>query len=68
MKKLRELRKQEGITMAQLAKEIGVSMHSVFRWELGKTSPTAKELVLLARRFNVTPNELLGVGDEKSPA
>lgn len=61
MEKLREYRRRSGLSMEALGKKIGVSMHSIFRWEVGKSSPTAKELVQLAVALHVTPNELLGV-------
>ncbi len=63
MEKLREYRKRAGMSMDALAKAVGVSMHSIFRWETGKTNPTAKEVVLLSDVLNVPPNELLGVGE-----
>ena len=63
MEKLREYRKRAGMSMDALAKAVGVSMHSIFRWETGKTNPTAKEVVLLSDVLNVSPNELLGVGE-----
>lgn len=50
--------------MKALGQRVGVSMHSIFRWEVGKSSPTAKELVQLAAALGVTPNDLLGVESE----
>lgn len=64
MDKLREYRKRSGLTMKALGQRVGVSMHSIFRWEVGKSSPTAKELVQLAAALGVTPNDLLGVESE----
>ena len=68
MEKLREYRRRSGLSMEALGKKIGVSMHSIFRWEVGKSSPTAKELVQLAVALHVTPNELLGVNTEGGEA
>ena len=68
MEKLREYRKRAGMSMDALAKAVGVSMHSIFRWETGKTSPTAKEVVLLSDVLNVPTNELLGVEAQKGEA
>lgn len=65
MERLKAARKANGLTIAALAGLIGVSMHSVFRWEHGKSSPNAEELKKLAAVLNVTPNDLLGVNEKK---
>lgn len=66
MEKLKELRKLRGLTIADLAAKIGVSMHSVFRWEHNISSPKARELKCLADVLNTTPNELLGIEEIKT--
>lgn len=66
MDTLRRLRRNEGLTMAELARKVGVSMHSVFRWENGMSSPNAKEILILANVLNTTPNDLLGITKEEA--
>ena len=44
---LKELRKEKGLTQAQLAEQFGVSDRSVSRWETGTTLPDLSVLVEL---------------------
>ena len=43
------LRKRLGLTGADMAKLLGVSIQSVYHWESGKTKPRASQLVLIAQ-------------------
>jgi DNA-binding transcriptional regulator YiaG len=43
------LRKRLGLTGADMAKLLGVSIQSVYHWESGKTKPRAAQLVLIAQ-------------------
>lgn len=56
---LRELRQAQGITQEQLAGELGVSNRSVSRWETGRTMPDFDLLIELAKRYDVSVDELL---------
>ncbi|MBQ9005245.1 MAG: helix-turn-helix transcriptional regulator [Atopobiaceae bacterium] len=56
---LRELRQAQGITQEQLAAELGVSNRSVSRWETGRTMPDFDLLIELAKRYDVSVDELL---------
>lgn len=62
---LRRARKAQRYTLAQLAREVGVS--KTYLWELendteGKKSPSADVVHRLARLFGMSMEELLGVG------
>lgn len=59
-KRLVELRKEKGISQAQLAKIIGSSLSIVCYWETNKSEPTAPYLVKLADCFDVSVDYLLG--------
>lgn len=59
------LRKARKLSQEQLAEQLGVSRQAVSKWETGQSEPTAKNLVELARLFEVTVSEL--VGQESSP-
>ena len=37
--RIRELRRENGLTQSEFAKILGVSSHTVSIWELGKVSP-----------------------------
>ncbi len=56
------LRRQMGITQAQLAKDLGVSRATIQNWEKGITDITGYSLMMLCDRFNVSPNEVYGTG------
>jgi len=57
-KRLRELRRGRGLTMQELAKEIGVSKQAILRWEKGIYRPSPKNLKKL--------NEFFGQSLEKT--
>lgn len=64
MNELKLYRKDRGVSQKLLAQQIGVSEATIIRWEQGKSSPTAKELLQLSTALGVTPNELLNVNTE----
>lgn len=57
--KLRELRKQRGVTQEQLAFALGVSSRAVKYWEHGTRTPSVSSLLALAHYFNVSPEWLM---------
>lgn len=58
--KLRTLRKTHGLTLKQLAKEVGLSAHShLSELETGKSYPTTEIVIKIARLFNVSTDQLL---------
>lgn len=58
-----ELRKEAGISQAQLSKEIGVSQRAVSLWEEGRNEPKATYIFRLAVFFDVSADYLLGLED-----
>lgn len=54
-------RKGAGLSQEALAAKIGVSRQAVSKWELGETTPEVEKLVLLAKAFGVTTDQLLGL-------
>lgn len=53
------LRKEKGMTQAELAAEIGASDKAVSKWETGEAMPETAKLLPLARIFGVSVDELL---------
>ena len=62
-KRLKELRREKGLSITQLANELGLSYNAIRRWELQMQIPNIEMLVLIARYFNETPGYLLGFED-----
>lgn len=56
--KIRELRKQRGITQEQLAESIGISFQAVSKWENNIAFPDISLLPILASYFGVSMDEL----------
>lgn len=60
--KLLQYRKASGLSQEDLAEKIGVSRQAVSKWERAEASPDTDNLILLARIYGVTLDELL-MGD-----
>ena len=56
--KIRELRKQRGITQEQLAESIGISFQAVSKWENNIALPDITLVPVLASYFGVSMDEL----------
>ena len=65
--RLAALRKEKGLTQAQLAEILNVSNKTISRWETAEGYPEITLLVPLAKALGVTVDELLAEeGDEKA--
>lgn len=58
------LRKEKGFSQEQLAEKIGVSRQAVSKWERSEASPDTDNLIILARLYEVSLDELLRTEDE----
>ena len=63
--RLRELRKEKGLTQQELAGKVGISRVGYGYWEKGKREPNFKKLILLAKYLDVSTDYLLGVPNIK---
>lgn len=61
--RLKELREENGLSLKQLAKEIGVTDIAISRWENGHRTPNIDALYSLAIYFKVSADYLLGLED-----
>lgn len=57
--RLQQLRKERGLTLAQLAAQLGVSKPTVWAWEQGKARPVEGRMEALAQALNVPEWEML---------
>lgn len=62
--RLRELREENGLSQAEMAKKIGVSQQTYSRYESQTTEIPLEKLVWLAGYYRVTTDYLLGVSDK----
>jgi len=61
--RVKALRENAGLSMEQLAKQLGITKSRVNMWENNGTVPRMNVLVKLAKFFNVTTDYLLGNDD-----
>lgn len=67
--RLRELRKNAGLSQKEFAKRFGAAQNTVSQWETGARSIDDETLCKLSAYFGVSVDYLLGLSDEKkSPA
>jgi transcriptional regulator with XRE-family HTH domain len=65
-KKLKELRKQSGMTQRQLADKLGITKSVVSYYELSERTPSADVLKDIALIFRVSTDYLLGIERNKT--
>ena len=69
-KKIRELRQEQGLTLEQVAKVVGVGKSTVRKWETGMIANMKRDKISsLAQALGTTPAYLMGWKDdsEKNP-
>lgn len=59
-----ELRKNFGITQAELARKLDVTRSSVNSWEMGLAIPQLKHIVEMSKIFNTTVDGLLNTSSK----
>ncbi len=61
---LKDLRKENNLTQAQLAKAIGTNLRTVIRWESGQSEPSANYIIKLSKFFQISSDFILGLEDD----
>lgn len=61
--KLRELRKSNSLSQADIGELLNIHFMSVSRWERGESMPPVKTVIKLASLFSVSTDELLCVNE-----
>lgn len=62
--RLVNLRKQNNLSQEALAEKLGISRQAVSKWERAEASPDTDNIILLARLYGVSLDELLQTEDE----
>ncbi|MCI1072163.1 helix-turn-helix domain-containing protein [Lactococcus lactis] len=63
--RLKELRKEKGLTQQKVADILNISQPNYRRWESGESRPSVETLVMLADYFDVSTDYLVGRKNEK---
>lgn len=58
--RLKEIRKQKGMTAEEVGREIGVTQAAIANWENNRRIMNVDTLVRLSQVLGCTPNDLLG--------
>lgn len=61
--RIKEMRKQAGLTQAALGQKLGVIKQTISSWENNVSEPCGDTLAELSKVLNTTPNYLLGISD-----
>ena len=64
--RLKDLRKQAGLTQVGVAEKLGISQPAYASWERGVKKPTQDHLVKIAQTLNVSVDYLVGNSEEKA--
>ena len=62
--RLKELRKEKGLTQKQLAVAVNTTDDSIFSWEKGRSQPAIETIRVLCYILDVSADYLLGLEDE----
>ena len=57
--RLQKLRKENGYSQEELADKLGISRQAVSKWERAESSPDTDNLIVLAKLYNISLDELL---------
>jgi repressor LexA len=66
--RIRELRKECGLSQSALARQLFVSQQAVGKWERNETTPNPETIVRMAHIFGVSTDQLLGEIPRPTPS
>jgi len=64
MQRFKELRKEKGLSKAQLGESAGMNPSQLSKYELGRNEPTMSVIIKLCKYFGVSSDYLIGLKDE----
>lgn len=66
MNRIKELRKKNGLSQLDLARQLSVNQTTISQWERGTTSPAASNLSKLTKILNTSSDYLMGFSDDSN--
>lgn len=67
MNRIRELRQEKQLSQEELARLLGVDRSAVAKWETGTNLPRTEKLMMLAKVFGCSVDELLASDKDGLP-
>jgi HTH-type transcriptional regulator/antitoxin PezA len=58
---IKDIRLTHGLSQENFAKILKVSQKAISNWEAGNDKPNSESLIMIYKKFNITPNEILGI-------
>ena len=68
MRRLPELRRERELTRKEIAKGVGVTLGKYDKWEAGKALPKSEDIARLAKFYELSVDDFLGLTAEESEA
>lgn len=65
--RIKELRKEKGLSQVRLSIELGVSQETISAYEAGKHYPSAENLIKLSELLDASIDYILGLTDFRYP-
>lgn len=56
---LKAVRKEWGLSQAELAEKLNITLKTLSHWETGYSEPSIQQILEIAEFFNITTDELL---------
>ena len=60
-KRIKDVRRESGLSQAQFGEKLSVSQDTVSLWENGRSAPNAELIIAIAKTFDVSADFLLGL-------
>lgn len=67
MERIRQLRKEKGLTQLQIQMKIGIDQSDYSKIERGLRYPTIEQLISMAKIFDTSIDFIVGLTNEKMP-
>lgn len=58
---LKEIMNDKNLSQAKLAEILSANQTTISQWLLGKKKPSYDNILAIYEKFNITPNELMGI-------